>query len=458
MRKITREPMRIKKPINKLKLITIALALVILSSPVLAAMESVPLDYIKDEVVYSIISPTGEALSVYVVNTITPSEPGTFADKGKFKSVINVTNGDPLLYNDGIVEGVISGSDFTYQGELDSNALPWKFVISYELDGFPVDPKHITGANGHLVIRVGVVRNPDVPTEYFDNCSLQTQIPLPRNVFANVTTRGANIVKAGADNMAVSASMAGTPQYIVVESDVTNFEMGAIQFSALPSSVSVTMPNISEWTAQLESLTGAIASLENGISQISTGSASLASGITDVFGGLDSLLPGIDELNKAAEPLVSAYNEISETISSAMNSEAVSASLQAFGESLAAYAGNVTAALSGTLSIAEGGSPLATAASQLSASLAALKEGAATLSTSVASLPADVQGKIEELISSYDKSSYAPTSFADPSNGIINSIQFVVMTQSFSMKTPEFIQEAPENSTSAWQKFTGLFD
>ncbi|WP_281659039.1 YhgE/Pip domain-containing protein [Halobacillus sp. Cin3] len=85
-----------------------------------------------------------------------------------------------------------------------------------------------------------------------------------------------------------------------------------------------------------------------------------------------------------------------------------------------------------------------------------LQNGTAELAASTSDLPDEMQSEIDQLMSEYDYSDFEPVSFVSEENENVESVQFVIKTESIKKAEQE---EEPEeqDEKSLWDRFLDLF-
>jgi len=171
---------------------------------------------------------------------------------------------------------------------------------------------------------------------------------------------------------------------------------------------------IAETEETLTSISNAIASFEDidvveSISQLQSGMSEFADNYGQFHSGLVSYTNGVGQLS-------SSYNELH----------------------------------SGIEELSGGTSELENGASQL-------HNGTFTLYDATSNIPVEMQEEIDKLISEYDKSDFEAVSFVSPENDKINSVQFVIKTESI-QKDEQDKDEAPkEEKKGFWARLKDLF-
>lgn len=156
-------------------------------------------EYSKNENVYVRLDTDGDVEGTYVVNTFTITEAGEITDYGDYASVMNLTNLDGIVQDGDEYSFYAEKGKFYYQGNLDHAQLPWKFEITYLLDGKKLKEEEIAGAQGDLEIHMEIKKNPAVSNSaFYDAYLLQVSFTLDNDLCRDIEAKGASITDAGA--------------------------------------------------------------------------------------------------------------------------------------------------------------------------------------------------------------------------------------------------------------------
>ncbi|MBM7633029.1 YhgE/Pip domain-containing protein [Geomicrobium sediminis] len=186
---------------------------------------------------------------------------------------------------------------------------------------------------------------------------------------------------------------------------------------------------LSSTSQALQELEGSVEDVESGLRQFAK-AASSELGNIDVGDGLQSLTGGIDQL-------ANQYGM--------------------FHEGLRDYTSGVEQLSSAYGEVDSGIAESSSGANELAAGTESLSNGMTELTNATEEIPEQMQEEIDEMISQYDKSDYEAISFSsEQNNEYINSVQFVVHTESLHMPDDEQ-EEDIEEEPSMWQRFLQLF-
>lgn len=190
--------------------------------------------------------------------------------------------------------------------------------------------------------------------------------------------------------------------------------------------------------------------------------------IKEAFSAVDSTLETvIISLNTMADNVKKMVDEVSGSLGDFDLSEGFGA----LEEGIAALAGNYTAFHTGLVEYTDGVGELANGYQELDNGIAGLSKGTADLETGIGTLyegtselddatseiPEQMTKEIDKMISEYDKSDFEAVSFVSKQNENVNSVQFVLKTESIEYDEPEAEDEEIKQEKSLWQKFLELF-
>lgn len=118
--------------------------------------------------------------------------------------------------------------------------------------------------------------------------------------------------------------------------------------------------------------------------------------------------------------------------------------------------GGMAALEGGAESLAEGANQLAGGTQQLAEGAQQLTDGTITFAQETQGIPDAVQAEIDNVMSSYDKSDFTPTSFTSSKNTNVKLVQFVLSTDPIKVQEPEAAEE-PEQEQTLLDRFLALF-
>ena len=366
----------------------------------------------KDENIYVNLEQDGSVSDIYVFNEYMLDEDTSIVDYGKYSSVRNLSSEEEIrMTGDKVTVNSASGK-FLYQGKLEDAVLPWLISISYMLDGEETTADELAGANGHLEIQIHVEDNPDSDDAFFDNYLMQAAVTLDTDHCSDITAEGATEANVGKNRQLLYNIMAGQKKEFTIKADVTDFEMEAISFQAVPMSFDIDSDSIdkgglTEKTDEIREaaekfnngakslddgvgeLQDGAAKLEDGAGALCDGTAALNSGTAALLDGLDTLNSGAVSVNEGAGSLTEGAKQLSEGAESAA---AGNASLKAGTEELSESLGQMqqgagelkegfNTLVENSSELIEGSTEVKLALEQIQASLSSIEVGTEQMQT-----------------------------------------------------------------------------
>ncbi|MFA1819761.1 YhgE/Pip domain-containing protein [Virgibacillus oceani] len=181
--------------------------------------------------------------------------------------------------------------------------------------------------------------------------------------------------------------------------------------------------------------------------------------------------PVLNEIIETIRELETALNTTSDEISTAIDNMDVMDPITQLTEGLTEISSSYNEFHSGLVSYTEGVSELSNSYRDLHGGIVELGEGTNELEEgtgelhdgteelyeSTNDLPDQMQEEIDEMISEFDHSDFDPVSFASEENEDVNSVQFVLRTESITMEEEEEVEEPVEAEKGMWERFLDLF-
>lgn len=260
----------------------------------------------KDEVVYATLSATGEQQDIYVVNYFDVVKGGVIVDHGTYSSLKNLTDLSNIEQQNNTVTFTAPEGKFYYQGNLHDAPLPWNISISYVLDGKEIAPGELAGKDGHVQIKIHTSANDQVDSTFFENYVLQISLNLDPEIFSNIEAADGMIANAGKNKQVTFTVMPEKEGELSLEADAVDFELQGIEIAAVPQSMTIDAPDVSEMTGEMTSLTDAIKAINHGVRELNEGVSDLNDGVVSLRDGSAQYKQGMSDIDAAAAELVNA--------------------------------------------------------------------------------------------------------------------------------------------------------
>lgn len=348
------------------KLLAILMTLTILCTAALPAFAE---GAAKDETVYVLAAPDGEARKILVSTWLTnPEGLAELPDAASLEALEN-------LRGEGTFEGGLwqaDGQDVYYQGEGDL-PLPVQVSISYFLNGEAIAPSELAGASGHVRIRfdytvekTALLEVGETTEEATVPYALLTGALLSNDVFTNVQVVNGRLVNDGDRTLVLGLALPGLakslglddeqlslPEYVEIEADASDF--------SLPLTVTLATSEVfarlnGEELNSAEDLPGALTELADGVAQLLDGSAQLYDGLSELNEGAEQLQQGASALSDGLTALtdnntalVEGSTQVFEVLLSAANQQLAAAgvtdcelTIENYAEALGALIGSMS--------------------------------------------------------------------------------------------------------------------
>ncbi|GGM27843.1 hypothetical protein GCM10011351_12180 [Paraliobacillus quinghaiensis] len=187
----------------------------------------------------------------------------------------------------------------------------------------------------------------------------------------------------------------------------------------------------------------AFSAVEPTLNQVSGSITEMANSVetmaTEITASLENMnvADTIGELQKGLETLSSNYKE--------------------FHAGLVGYTDGVAQLSSSYKDVHGGIVDLADGTVELAAGVGELDEGTDTLYQSTKDMPEQIEKEVDQMIAEYDKSDFDRVSFVSAENDKINTVQFVIKTESIEKEEQETTEEQVEEEKGFWDRLIALF-
>ncbi len=150
----------------------------------------------KDEVIYAVLDARGQVDGLYAVNIF---ERGDIVDYGDYTSVHPLNTEDQIAHENGVVSFHSDAQRVYYQGNLSDRNLPWRFSLTYRLNGQPIEADELAGKSGRVEIDLDVRKNEAVQSDLFRSHALQITVQLDTDKCRDIQAEGATQANVGSN-------------------------------------------------------------------------------------------------------------------------------------------------------------------------------------------------------------------------------------------------------------------
>ncbi|MCL1983226.1 MAG: hypothetical protein FWG53_09125 [Clostridiales bacterium] len=270
----------------------------------------------KQEVVYINLNSDGSVEKIYVVNIFELTEDGQIVDFGDYAALRNMSSSDAIAYENQTVTIDSKSGKLYYEGELNSNIIPWSFKIRYFLDGAEYEAKDLAGQGGALKIAMSVRQNPYCNSAFFENYALQATFTFDTKNCSDIAFENATAANMGRNRLLTYTILPGKESDIAITANVSDFEMAAVTINGLPLSMSidVDLDNNAGLQKEIGDLQDAARQFDDGAAELQDGITDLQSGANELGDGVADLLTGENDLADGASDLVSGSVDLVDNV------------------------------------------------------------------------------------------------------------------------------------------------
>ncbi len=214
----------------------------------------------RQETVYVNLNADGTTRQIITSNWLKNSRGiESIDDETILKNITPVSSALLVSNEQGKLTWRASDQDVYYQSEVDK-ALPIDVAIDYTLNGKPIQPKDLAGKSGHITIRIAFTNKSVKDFMINGNQShlatpftTVTVVPLPNDIFSNVTVDNGQIFSDGNNQMVILIGFPALneslqlksldidelmdlnfPDEFLIEADATEFDLATIAIAASP--------------------------------------------------------------------------------------------------------------------------------------------------------------------------------------------------------------------------------
>jgi putative membrane protein len=279
---------------------------------------------VKDETVYAILSPSGQARKVIVSDWLKNlSGAAQISDYSELTGIQNVAGDEKVTRSGKNLTWQANGKDIYYQGQ-SQGSLPLAVHIKYSLDGRDIKPEELAGKSGKLKMTISM-ENLESHAKLVAGVRRELKTPfaaialvaLPPERFKGVeVSENGRIVSDGKNSMVLGVLLPGLgqdlraggikdlslPEALTISAQTTGFSLGSILVSASSDLSSL----IGKDPAKSLSSLG-LDELGPGMQKMAAGGDYLASATHSIYGGSLKLRQGLDGAFDSLAPQLDKY-------------------------------------------------------------------------------------------------------------------------------------------------------
>ena len=245
-----------------------------------------------DETMYVNLDFYGAATKVNVVKSCNFNGRTEFIDYGNYLDVKNMTNDAVPVLEEGLVKWTMPEDQrgrFYYQCTMDMDQveLPWKFDVSYKLNGVPTDADKLAGSSGLVEINIKAKPNDKAKPYYQNNMLLMAAIPVDMSKCYSVEADGSQTQNLGAMTTVIFSALPGEEGDFTVRIGTDSFETTGVILSMVPGTIE-DLEHIKDLKESKDTWKEAGDQLYDSMEQMALSVEGMREGVNQVQAGMDS--------------------------------------------------------------------------------------------------------------------------------------------------------------------------
>ena len=194
-----------------------------------------------DEAVYVNLDYYGTPTDASIVKGCSLNGNSVFEDYGSYEKVTNMSNhAEPQMTGEGVRWELPEGDGrFYYECKPSEEGLkmPWRFEISYKLNGVPAEAENLYGASGLVEINVSCVPNEEAELYYRNNMLLQVATMVNMQDTLSIEAPGAQVQSMGTYKAVVFAALPGEQTTFTIRIGSNHFESSGLIMMMIPGTL-----------------------------------------------------------------------------------------------------------------------------------------------------------------------------------------------------------------------------
>lgn len=253
----------------------------------------------KKETVYVNLQGYGDVSEINIYNKCVTNGESEIRDYTNYSEVTNLTNRNTAFFESGELIFNVSGEKFfSYTGEASSeyyDLLPWKFEITYKLNGVETKMEDLLGKSGLIEIYVNIIANDKTNSYYRNNYILEVTASYDMTDYLSVESDEAMITDTGNTKTLMFIALPGQSTDFNIKLGSENFSMDGITMAAVPLT--------GEILNQISDLVDEKNDIDNAMDSIDKSTDIILDSLNGMNVGLNGISAGVTEIKNGTKDL-----------------------------------------------------------------------------------------------------------------------------------------------------------
>lgn len=254
----------------------------------------------KEETVYVNLDSYGNVSEMNIYSKIITNGEGLIVDHSNYEKVTNLSNRSEYIQGENAIIWNVSGEKtFAYTGKIGEDyyeRLPWKFDISYKLNGVEVDPSTLLGCKGLVEITLNIEANQTANEYYQNNYMMEVTGSFDMSDYLSLNSEDAMIINTGNEKTLLFVVLPGQSTTMHLEIGSEDFKMNGITMAMVPLKGEI-LNQVSDIADEKKDIEDALESMNLSADIILTSMGGMTTGLSGISSGVNELKNGTGELH-----------------------------------------------------------------------------------------------------------------------------------------------------------------
>lgn len=258
----------------------------------------------KKETVYINLESYGEVDEINIYSKCKTNGTTKIEDYTFYSEVTNLTNKElPISESGEIIWNVSGEENFSYTGKVSKeyyNKLPWKFEITYKLNGIETKKEDLLGAKGVVEITLQIDSNENANQYYRNNYILEITASYDMTDYLSVESDEAMITDTGNTKTLMFIVLPGQSTTLSIRLGSEDFSMDGITMAAVPITGDI-LKEISNLIEGKNDIKDALDSIDKSTDIVLNSLGGMSSGLNGISAGISEIKKGTQEVHNISD-------------------------------------------------------------------------------------------------------------------------------------------------------------
>ena len=257
----------------------------------------------KEETVYVNLNYDGNVEQINIYSKCVTNGNDEIIDYTQYDEVSNLTTREqPKKNQDSIIWNTTGLSTFSYNGKANENyfsKIPWRFSVSYKLNGVDTKPQDLLHQKGLIKITIDIKANENASEYFKNNYMLEITGNYDMSKYLSISSEEATIVNAGNSKTLMFIVLPGQSTTLNIEIGSDDFEMDGITMAIVKISGNI-LDTVSRLAEEKQDIKDTLDSINESTDIILSSLGKMNGGLNGISSGIDEVKAGTKEVHNLA--------------------------------------------------------------------------------------------------------------------------------------------------------------